>query len=283
MKLTSATITDHKQIKTYLFLKQVTAVNSLNDTKTISVGVSYIFKHFYDVKHLSICKIDANIFPIEIKLTTKDFDWRISYHGKRSSYPNKNSLISKYSKELQYKISNGLDVQLPVIACYFIQKQWIEEHLKGLDTIKPDSVTLGYKNYNNAYYKAREFIRWFKTMTFAEYQRKTTMNILKAVKVAIAKYLQINFKDIYYDLVLDDIMVKLSENLTPLRKINVKYRNDLNLILDLAYRCITLNPSLGVHGIDQAIGIVFIANQDVDMNRVSEIFPKLQFIVCKTW
>ena len=65
------------------------------------------------------------------------------------------------------------------------------------------------------------------------------------------------------------------------------YRNMIGMIADIAYRCIKLNPHLGVNALKETEGLVLIDELDLHLHpswqkgivaELVECFPKIQFV-----
>ena len=65
------------------------------------------------------------------------------------------------------------------------------------------------------------------------------------------------------------------------------YRNMIGMIADIAYRCIKLNPHLGVNALKETNGLVLIDKLDLHLHpswqkaivkELTTSFPKIQFV-----
>ncbi len=150
----------------------------------------------------------------------------------------------------------------------------------------------GYDNCFSIKSSSKAFREWYKTLE-KNIDKKGSEELqarLNTFKKAILTYLE-DWDDLYYDFAEDDIVcVKTIGDETtriPYRMMSDGYRNMIGMIADIAYRCIKLNPHLGIDALKETEGLVLIDELDLHLHpswqkgivrELTDSFPKIQFV-----
>lgn len=197
--------------------------------------------------------------------------------------------LQKKAKLIQKEIQNGSDILLPVFAYYGTGRLWKES---GSVKTKPKSSRFdGYNQATEPLVQSKTFMAWMKTQEMAILQKNKDANLLNVVKACIGAFLE-GTSRVFFD--VEEDMLCLETITDNGRKKSIYwnmlsdgYRNVIAMSADLAYRCVTLNPHLGIHAAAEAEGIVLIDELDLHLHpkwqrtivsSFKRAFPKLQFI-----
>ncbi|MDE6870741.1 MAG: AAA family ATPase [Bacteroidales bacterium] len=230
--------------------------------------------------------------PCEIEATGVCGEWKRSIEKMTFSNTKKYAKeIIEISEDVFAKVSSGENVDLPLFAYHGTGRLWAELN----DTVKyaaQGSRTEGYENCFSVKSSSKTFRNWYKTLE-KNIDKKDSEELkqrLETFKKAILNCLD-DWDDLYYDFAEDDIVcVKHDTDGTtsiPYRMMSDGYRNMIGMIADIAYRCIKLNPHLGVNALRDTKGLVLIDELDLHLHQswqkviVSELvtsFPNIQFV-----
>lgn len=200
--------------------------------------------------------------------------------------------ITVYAKEELEKAVKENDVTLPVFAYHGTGRLWAELNDRVNYTAQGSRLD-GYENCFSVKSSSKTFRNWYKTLE-KNIDKKGSDELvqrLETFKRAILTCLE-DWDDLYYDFAEDDIICvhtggngqKVS---IPYRMMSDGYRNMIGMIADIAYRCIKLNPHLGVNALKETEGLVLIDELDLHLHpswqkgivsELSECFPKIQFV-----
>ncbi len=189
-------------------------------------------------------------------------------------------------------MSVGEDVILPLFAYHGTGRLWAELS----DSVKyasQGSRTEGYENCFSVKSSSKTFRNWYKTLE-KNIDKKDSEELkqrLATFKEAILNCLE-DWDDLYYDFAEDDIVCVRhneanSRTSIPYRMMSDGYRNMIGMIADIAYRCIKLNPHLGVNALKETNGLVLIDELDLHLHpswqkaivkELTTSFPKIQFV-----
>ncbi len=205
--------------------------------------------------------------------------------------------IKEIAKDLQNKVRNGEEVELPVIAYFGANRLWgniekdNEKEELNLIEIEIKSRLDTYKNALRpvAHY---EFVKqWFIDRELAAMQVKIRENRelpdVLVVKKAVSNCIE-NCKDVYYSLEIKALVMQMTDGrIVRWNNLSDGQRNMLAMVADIAYRCINLNPHLGENALE-SVGVVLIDELDVHLHpnwqkkvvkMLKSTFPNIQFIV----
>lgn len=304
--------------RTFTFAPQFNVLVGDNGTgKTaildaLAVGAGAVFLGLDGAKAVSIDASDARRvahqgqdqtwglepnFPVSVRcegeLDGERVEWERTLEGlKRHTTYGKAGELRRVAERLQQKVRAGKPATLPVIAYFGTGRLWLQKrdralHAKPLDTLKPGSRSLGYRDALNPASDHKSFARWFKTMTLIEVQRRAPTPLL-GVQAAIVECLR-GWDDVFFDFSEDAIVATGPDGRRlPFGLLSDGVRNAIAMVGDIAYRAAMLNPHLGRDAAAKTPGIVLIDELDLHLhpNWQREIvddlrrtFPLVQFVV----
>jgi len=252
---------------------------------------------YKDIRKNTFSKNREYQLPCEIELTgsvvgSPDvLTWQrsvLSSKGNTRRDKNTNKL-AKIAASQQLLARDDKEVLLPVFNYYGTGRLWRDKpsHVK---TIPKSSRFNGYINSLEPISNSQTFMEWMKTRTYSELQKRRKDEALVLVQAAVGSFLH-GYQKIYFDVDEDSIMM---EDLVGAQKsrllwneLSDGYRNIIAIAADLAYRCYTLNPHLGIVAANKAEGVILIDEIDLHLhpswqktvvNSFKNAFPNLQFI-----
>ncbi|MCZ4693785.1 DUF2813 domain-containing protein [Ancylomarina euxinus] len=212
--------------------------------------------------------------------------------GGSTSYKNAIDLIEK-ARVLTQKVRAGEEEDLPLLAYYGIgrasnmlyEKQRISKTKSRLD---------GYKNALDPRTMHQKASQWFKnaqTAVLQQIQDETLVQdsqLYTAFTNTLASMIT-DWESVQYNLKIDEVVGKFPDgSWTPLSYLSSGYKAIAALVMDIAYRAITLNPHWGEDAVVKTSGIVLIDEMDLYLHPkwqrtivgdLKKAFPKIQFIV----
>ncbi|QQS30667.1 MAG: AAA family ATPase [Sphingobacteriales bacterium] len=281
--------------------------------EAISIAAGSFFMKLSEVEKRDIEKTDIRLFatsnsrlpeyqvPVEIEATGYVMKQLISW--KRTLNTIEGGITSIFAKEmadLSSKaasiVQHGENTDLPVIAYFSTQRLFVPRRESEK---KPIGRLSAYYNALNATNIKKHIQLWFKDAEFEQYQmRQTNPDYTNSTLEGLKKLLLQNFtewQNIYYyepetDSRLDKGLFFQLKNgdIIPEKLLSDGYRNFLWLILEIAWRCYTINPFLKEDAPKKTKGIILIDEIDLHLHPkwqqkiadvLTENFPNLQFVV----
>ncbi|MFZ4108789.1 MAG: AAA family ATPase [Candidatus Planktophila sp.] len=194
-------------------------------------------------------------------------------------------------------IKDEIVCTLPLISYYGTGRLFSQ--IKASSRKKPGRSRLdGYEDCLNPNSSYKAFLAWYGPMS-SEAQAEIQSGLsaghraeerVKAVSGVIQRVLEpTGWKGIRWDFVNREPLAFHTDGRTfPVRLLSDGVRNMLALAADMAFRCSQLNPQLGANVANGTPGVVLIDEIDMHLHpewqqmvleRLLEVFPKLQFIV----
>ena len=273
----------------------------------LSIGVGALFLGFPDpAKSKSIQKQDVRHeffetgqrttaeaqFPCEISCEGTVFGesgtWQREMNKSEGSTTWGNAQwINKVADSVQSKIQkNDTTVELPVIAHYGTERLGKQLSKTENRTLSPESRFSGYVDCLNPASNEKRLFEWFKTAELTALQnRNGPLDVLESCRDAIVSCIP-DATRAFYDVTFDSLMLTINDATYPFHYLSDGYRNMLALVADLAIKCATLNPQLGIEA-TKCVGVVLIDEIDLHLHPkwqrrvVSDlinIFPNIQFV-----
>lgn len=219
--------------------------------------------------------------------------------------------IKKITKNIDKSIEQNEDIILPILVYYPSGRAWypLDEQDKELE--HNGSRKLGYKSWSYPELSYKILLRWLKTMELGAIQeqlqetellinqeqknhstnqrKKLEQSIqLKVIKSCILQCIEYA-QDFYFDIKNGVIKLKWQgKGEIPLNYLSHGVKNMVSIIADIAYRCLRLNPHLGLEAAQKTEGIVLIDELDAHLHpswqltivdNLKKTFPKIQFVV----
>lgn len=190
-----------------------------------------------------------------------------------TTYVNAKNIETIAFKMLQESRENG-KVTFPVIAYHGTGRLWAEhEEKKATYRVQGEGVEMAYTRCLSPKSSSKEFLSWYKTYEdeVKKFGSKTDEILLDTFKKAIISMIPDNhWTDMSYSFKDEDLIGFFkNENKTDkllFSQLSDGYRNLIGMVADIAYRCIKLNPHLGVDAIRLTPGVVLIDELDLHLH-----------------
>ncbi len=211
-----------------------------------------------------------------------------------TTYVNARNIETIASKMLQESRENG-KVTFPVIAYHGTGRLWAEhEEKKATYKKQGEGVEMAYTRCLSPKSSSKEFLSWYKTYEdeIKKFGSKKDELLLDTFKKAILSMIPDNhWTDMSYSFKDEDLIgLFKSENKTDkllFSQLSDGYRNLIGMVADIAYRCIKLNPHLGIDAIRLTPGVVLIDELDLHLHPnwqkrivsdLKNVFENVQFV-----
>jgi predicted ATP-binding protein involved in virulence len=196
--------------------------------------------------------------------------------------------IKKIASTLQKKVRQGKEtVDLPLIAYFPVAADIKTAELSQLDIYNFGSRLSAYQSALNATQNYKNFALWFKTISIANVQDPIHRGKLEIINQAIQQCFE-ECEKITFDMNFGEVVLELcDQRKIPFSRLSSGFKKVMSIIVDLAFRCIRLNPHKGKEAF-LTDGIVIIDEIDVHLHpswqrkivdNLKGIFPNVQFFV----
>ena len=223
--------------------------------------------------------------------------------------------VSAFGDKLWKKIkAEEADVSLPLIAFYGTGRLWAEHRDLNDDAISPLAQTrfAGYENAFSARSTYKQVKNWLlealkmegSKIASSTHPGELVGTQLAAIKNALKNILgpegweELHYNPFYKDdiTVINNFKEKngtLISNIDAATALPVSWLSDgvravFSMVADIAFRCVKLNPHLGIRACEETCGIILIDEVDIFLHPswqqriigdLQRTFPKIQFIV----
>ena len=243
----------------------------------------------------------TQIYPLRIEAKLSIFEdiifREILIPKNKNNIKNTRQLVN-YGKDLNKKVSNLEKINLPVIAYYGTERLWKPYKDIRRSAMLSASRSMGYKDCFISNSNFIQVQQWIIKAFFSCLQKQEMKKIYASSN--IDEQLRGIEETISYFINLDDIChlgfcYKCRELFFKNKEINELLISNLevgildlfSIVIDLAWRCVKLNPHLGNQAQQKTEGIVLIDEIDKDviilnnifLNKFKKYFPKIQFII----
>lgn len=222
-----------------------------------------------------------------------------SDEGRKTTVKDAYPLIH-FAAELQKKVrGQGTPVDLPVFAYYGTERLWLQLRTHKSALKLAQSRAAGYRYCLARESNIRYISEWIKHRTMSEVQQyiiKTSVGtgtlsfsdvLLKTISNAVCSCIP-GAKDFYYNIKYQELYLRFSDRRElPFHMLSDGVRGMLQLVADLAWRIVVLNPHHMEDALRLAEGVVKIDELDLALhprwqiriiNDLTRVFPKLQFV-----
>jgi len=267
------------------------------------------------------CKItlvgDYDINLIGFEAYRKTWTWTRFRESERKGTKTKDNITSKRIKTLasvaQFKISDpkNPDTDLPIVGYYGTGRLWSQKRLtQDKISVKQDTDffmrLFAYRDCLDPASSYKHFADWF-TWVFKSYREQqikqlekgiafdeesTWKNTIQVVQQAIDSFLQetTGWHSLEYSESHEKSLILNHDEQGALKVelLSDGIRSILAMVGDIAYRCIKLNPHLGLNAAKETLGVIMIDEVDMHLHPawqqtvlvdLCKAFPKIQFIV----
>lgn len=214
--------------------------------------------------------------------------------GAKTTYVNAKNIERIASEMLKESRTNG-KVTFPVIAYHGTGRLWAEHEEKKAQYKKQgEGVEMAYLRCLSPKSSSKEFLSWYKTYEdeVKKFGLESDKLLLDTFKKAIIAMIPDNqWSDMSYSF-KDDDLIGLFKNENESERLLFSqlsdgYRNLVGMVADIAYRCIKLNPHLGVDAVSLTPGLVLIDELDLHLHPnwqkrivsdLKNVFKQIQFV-----
>jgi predicted ATP-binding protein involved in virulence len=209
--------------------------------------------------------------------------------------------ITNFAKEIQKSVSQGKEINLPIVVHYSTGRLWVEkivtqskasqllirvDPLAYENFVSKNSRLNGYHDALNNTIDRKKLFVWFLRMELIWLQEGKPMKIYETVKQAVKACL-IGCDKIYFDVKRGELMARIDGKPMPFNLLSDGQRSMLAMVADIAYRMAQLNPHLLENVTLETPGVVLIDELDLHLHpkwqrkvieNLQKAFPKVQFI-----
>jgi predicted ATP-binding protein involved in virulence len=232
----------------------------------------------------------------------------ISSHSRSSTKGLKE--IAGAVEQLARAAADATTVTLPVVAYYRTDRLWTSQNESGRSKTSERSIgrLVGYDEWSTPTSSFWTFVEWYRTAfaalssstsKFLDHDNRIELQIAsihQAVDIAMeptgwtsiaweGRASETGFQPIAGEYIS---IMNATKGRLPLQFLSDGIKNMVSLVADLAYRCVRLNPHLGLDAAQQTAGVVMIDEidmhlhprwQQVVVELFKKAFPKVQLIV----
>ena len=202
--------------------------------------------------------------------------------------------LRKQAEDIFGALRKSKPVIAPVVSYFTTGRLWRQKYETLEKTVSPGSKLRGYDFSLDAKANDAFLFRWFKTKQLGAMQSALQTGShfdqgIEAIRWAIGECMEGDRKYLTFDIEQNEVIVTKKNVYDPLpfRMLSDGQRGIAAMILDIGYRCVTLNPHLGINALEETPGIVLIDEIDLHLhpkwqrrivNDLRRVFPKIQFV-----
>ena len=273
-----------------------------NIIEGLFVGLRQLFHHLHNLGPLGIRKHQIRLQAVsssKIPMMEPQYPSRITLSGfsylpytfwmeqtsEIQSHQSDNPL-AKALEQARNAIQKGTPTPLPLLACYWSRRPWLDSGRKFSETGKPGSRLNGYTGWFDAATNLTDLLLWFKTQELIALQRGETSESFEVIRQGLIRFLP-KVDRIYWDIAQDELTLVTKDGAMPFDMLSDGYRNMVAMVADIAYRSAVLNPHFGKRILDETEGVVLIDELDLHLHpkwqqnvvaNLMQVFPKIQFV-----
>jgi predicted ATP-binding protein involved in virulence len=228
---------------------------------------------------------ELNSIPVEWKRTLSN------YSGRTDSKESTEFISIAKSLNDHVNIYFSEDVDLPVINFFSTARLWVDAKQTFKLKKKGSRLRDGYARCLVNRSDKTSPMEWIKSAYWKKLKEKPESALLDAVLQAIEICIP-NWKPTEWDEDSDDLGGVIrhkdgSTSFVPLFFLSDGLRTMAAMVAEIAYRCVVLNPHLGINAVKETKGIVLIDEIDMHLhpkwqqnvvNDLKTAFPNIQFI-----
>ncbi len=199
--------------------------------------------------------------------------------------------LTGISLEADRKIRDGVDVDLPLICSYGVERLWYETHhreKKGDHSTKSRPSRLdGYTDCTAFEIQETVLLKWIQAEILLSQQKGSDTNALAVMKQALISCVD-DAQTVQYDPHLDDLIIRMAQHGPQLfHNLSAGQRIMVIMVGDMARRAITLNPHMGRDVLTKIVGVVTVDELDLHIHPkwqrrvirdLRKTFPNVQFV-----
>lgn len=213
--------------------------------------------------------------------------------------------IRNLAQKAQQQVVHGEDISLPLISYYGTGRLWIQRKESSIRQQVLGSRSEAYVDALEPASNQKLFEAWMiwreqarleavvqkyndgNELTISNLNETNTPH-LTGVKNAVQNCIP-ECEAFYYNVNYQQLRVTMQDGrILPFHMLSDGYRNFVGMVADIAWRCVQLNPHLGIHAPQETEGIVLIDEIDLHLHpswqrqaldNLLNTFGKLQFVV----
>jgi predicted ATP-binding protein involved in virulence len=289
---------------TVLIGENATGKTSILDALAVALGA---FMNEIQLKNRKIDKREIHTLyiddqprpqlPVQVRVTGEldqiSLSWVVGINQKTSNFFEAKQLRAVFRDLLKMSRAGGRPI-FPLIAYHGTGRLWVDHEKIGFQK-QEEGVKMAYINCLSAKSSSKEFLQWFKTQddTILKFDRKLEKAHFQAFKNTIIDMIPENrWHDFHFDHKLNQLVGIFTDangqaQYLKYSQLSDGFRNLIGLAADLAYRCIQLNPHLGLQAVKETPGMVLIDELDLHLHPnwqrrvvadLKRVFPRVQFV-----
>ena len=233
-------------------------------------------------------------FPIVVEavgeVNKSPISWRRELGGKqrKTTFGGATELRDIASRlNAQFRVGNK-SVVFPLIAYYGAGRLFRQKQERMLRPLTPNEVTYAYHTALASEADFNYQLWWWQTNILANHGSIRGNQLLGALYDAVLTTMGNDWSELTYGWDLGTIIIKDQQGVwQQIESLSDGQRSTLAMALDIAYRCIVLNPGLGENAPKQTPGVALVDELDLHLHpkwqrsivdNLREAFPQVQFI-----
>lgn len=235
----------------------------------------------------------TNVMPLEVTIEAvlkgEEFRWT---RGKSSIYASRSTTQPRDICRKAEKMAEDNSTEFPILAYLSAGRVWSQRRERTENIFRKQYFrTIGYTDALIDASNIKLLLNWCMKMEMVAWQREKKIAEYEAVKLAVAKFMDIMEEterhEIFYDKQEEQLMYKVDNKILPIIQLSAGYQSLVWMAFDIAYRMAVLNPDKR-DCITETKGIVLIDEIDLHLhprwqwnivNALRTVFPNVQFIV----
>ena len=290
-----STILDALAIAAGTFLVGFDGIRGRSITREDATNISYTMADTIDLQAQYPVVIEA-----EGTVGGQQMTWTRQLNGSegKTTISGAKNIVD-ISRAYQTRIRKGdTSLILPVLSYYGTGRLWAQKKTTNSQISGRSTRLNGYRDCLSAASNEKLMMNWFMKMALREFQsrKEGSVNELNAVYKAVEKCCQkltgwknirVQYNSDTNELDILNLSDRQNGQRYPMHELSDGYKNTISMISDIAYRMTVLNPQL-TDPVAETPGIVMIDEVDLHLHpqwqqiiigMLTEIFPKVQFIV----
>lgn len=278
----------------------------------ISLGMASFFEKTNDLKCKGIVTSDVRskiFFSGDVTATTEYYtptcisssfslkgkDFCVTRVKKDESSSSKTTNQPKKLANEAQSLLKIVDSSLPLLSFQSSSRVWQQKRSDFASELKALSNGVerkcGYVGCLDSAIDTKGIVNWVLSMDYAEYQKKSEIKEYKTFRELVAKFMQEmdelpDSPKLHYSTTLSDLVYETKTGIYKISQLSAGYQSVLWMVMDLAYRSVTLNPSINMAE-TPITGIVLIDEIDMHLHpkwqwkiidALTRTFPSVQFI-----
>jgi len=296
---------------TVIVAKNGQGKTSILDAATMVLGTFVGAFDFGKAKHIEVkdaryhrlenSSVSEQVFPVRLEASLSCISqpiFRELNSSKGKTTIKGAALLTNYGKQLMEEVRDLNEVTLPLMSYYGSGRLWHSHKNMSRKSVLSESRTMGYEDCFTSASSFTQVQQWMAKATFAVIQQQSMdiysgYNIgeqIKGIQETINKVLHNEgWTDFHYSMQHEELAMSHEElGVLPVSLLSDGVRAMVSMVVDMAWRCVKLNPHLGINAQEETPGIAFVDEIDMHLHpawqqkiigSLQQAFPEIQFIV----